>query len=724
MLTSRFSLSRKITGLLAGLGLLLLLGAALSFVQFRKAEGAYAQLFERDARGLLVIPRVNLTLHDFARVTFLRQQTAAPEEVRRWDREIESAKARFAQEMSALRSAMPELHPVARNIEQAFGQLVTLGEQAREMARARQFDRSAAAMRGQFVPLFERLRTYLQTVGDQIRANMLREAQEAERSATRVLRRTLLISALILVAGLVAAQVWVWWFLGRPLHALVCVIRRMVAGDTALDIPGGGRTDEIGLLASALGVFRQNLVRKQELEAEEREILRRVQRSEAGFRSLVEAAPDALVLTDADHHIVLVNRQAERLFGFKRDELIGRSGNILVPERFREDHTTSVRRLGELAQRLPGAVIEMIGVRQDGTEFPADLTIAIIENPEGGTSFCGLIRDVTERKKTEEELANKIAFQRALIDSIPYPIFIKDAEARFVGCNTAYEEAFATTSDAIRGKTVMDLEYLPAADRERFHAEDLEAIRSQVRRSYELPIDFADGRRHVTLYTVNGFGLADGCCGGLIGVLVDISDRKAAEEELRRSQRLLASVTDNAEAFIFVKDLAGRYLLVNRHYVSFLGKPADELLGRTAHDVFETVAAASFTVGEAEVLQTGRPRSNEAEVMMAGEHRFFLAHKFPLFDSEGKIFGLGGVSTEVTEIKRVQRQLAEARDAAEAANRAKSAFVATMSHEIRTPMNAVINPDRPGVGDAVDAPSATIRVGRPFLGQGPARPAQ
>ncbi|MBL9135330.1 MAG: PAS domain S-box protein, partial [Verrucomicrobiales bacterium] len=691
MLTPRFSLSRKITLLLAGLGLLLLLGAVLSFIQFRRAEGTYAHLFERDARGLLVIPRLNITLHDFARLTFLRLQSVAPEEVQRLDREIESAKGRFAQELSALRSAMPELHPVARNIEQAYGQLVALGDQARALARTRQFDRSGAAMRGRFVPLFERLRTYLQTVGDQIRANMVREAHEAERAATRVLRRTLLISALILVGGLVAAQFWVWWDLGRPLHALVGVIRRMVAGDTALDIPGGGRGDEIGLLASALGVFRQNLVRKQELEAEEREILRRVQRSESGFRSLVEAAPDALVLTDAENRIVLVNRQAERLFGYQREELIGQLGQILVPERFRGEHATSTRRLGELARRLPGAVIEMVGLRKDGTEFPADLTMALIEGPDGGTSFCGLVRDVTDRRRTEEELANKIAFQRALIDSIPYPIFIKDAAGRFVGCNAAYQQAFQTTAEAIRGKTVLDLEYLPLADRERFHQEDLEAIRTQSRRSYELPIHFADGRRHVTLYSVNGFSLADGCCGGLIGLLVDISDRKLAEEELRRSQRLLESVTDNAEAFIFVKDLEGRYLLVNRHYVSFLGKPAQELLGRTAHDVFDAAAAASFTVGESDVLQTGRPRSTEAEVTMGGETRTFLAHKFPLFDSEGRIFGLGGVSTEVTEIKRVQRQLAEARDAAEAANRAKSAFVATMSHEIRTPMNAVIN---------------------------------
>src|SRR4029079_13728112 len=115
----------------------------------------------------------------------------------------------------------------------------------------------------------------------------------------------------------------------------------------------------------------------------------------------------------------------------------------------------------------------------------------------------------------------RLAFQQGLMETIPYPMFVKDAGARFVSCNEAYEREFGTTSVFLKGKTVLDLEYLPEADRRKFHEEDTAVIRDASRRSYELPIQYADGRTHVALYSVDGFKLSDGSPGGLIGLLVD-----------------------------------------------------------------------------------------------------------------------------------------------------------------------------------------------------------
>lgn len=142
-------------------------------------------------------------------------------------------------------------------------------------------------------------------------------------------------------------------------------------------------------------------------------------------------------------------------------------------------------------------------------------------------------RDITERERAEKALADKVVFQQALIDSIPHPIFIKDATARFVGCNSAYEKVFDTTREYMLGKTVLDLHYLPVEESKRFHAEDMEVIREASQRSYELPIMYADGNMHITLYSVDGFHLTDGRPGGLIGMLVDITERKLAEKKLQ-----------------------------------------------------------------------------------------------------------------------------------------------------------------------------------------------
>jgi PAS domain S-box-containing protein len=137
----------------------------------------------------------------------------------------------------------------------------------------------------------------------------------------------------------------------------------------------------------------------------------------------------------------------------------------------------------------------------------------------------------SERKQVEKEaLTNRLIFQQTLIDTIPHPIFFKDVGGRFVGCNRAYEREFGITRAYMIGKTVLDLDYLPIDERQRFQEEDMRAIREVGRYSYELPIVYADGQIHMTLYSVDGFTLADGKPGGLIGMLVDITERKRAEQ--------------------------------------------------------------------------------------------------------------------------------------------------------------------------------------------------
>jgi two-component system sensor histidine kinase/response regulator len=154
-----------------------------------------------------------------------------------------------------------------------------------------------------------------------------------------------------------------------------------------------------------------------------------------------------------------------------------------------------------------------------------------------------LALDVSERVAAELALADQLAFQKALLDTIPNPVFYKGADTRFLGFNRSYEETFAVHRDELVGKRVLDLKYLPEADRIAYQREDEAMIATAGSVRKEMRIPFADGQMHETLYYVAGFRRADGSPGGLVGTFVDISEQKATERALATAKEAAVEAT-------------------------------------------------------------------------------------------------------------------------------------------------------------------------------------
>jgi PAS domain S-box-containing protein len=129
-----------------------------------------------------------------------------------------------------------------------------------------------------------------------------------------------------------------------------------------------------------------------------------IETSEAHFRNLLESAPDAMIIIDQHGKMSIVNDQTERMFGYPRNELLGQSIEILLPERFRRKHVAHRKEYAQRPHvRLMGSGMKLSGLRSDGSEFPVEISLSPVRSA-AGTFVSSVIRDVTERKIMEQEL--------------------------------------------------------------------------------------------------------------------------------------------------------------------------------------------------------------------------------------------------------------------------------------------------------------------------------
>jgi hemerythrin-like metal-binding protein/PAS domain S-box-containing protein len=190
-----------------------------------------------------------------------------------------------------------------------------------------------------------------------------------------------------------------------------------------------------------------------------------------------------------------------------------------------------------LGETVPAALLLAPLLLHD--RFLGVVELALLHKPESAEQeqfeeLNGLLAMNLEIIGRSAGTVEQLTFQQSLLDTIPYPVFYKGADSRFLGVNRAYEETFGISRDALIGRRVLDLDYLPEADRLKYQVEDEAVIAAAATVQHDLQIPFSDGRLHDTIYSIAGFRRPDGSPGGLVGTFMDVSDIRSAERELSR----------------------------------------------------------------------------------------------------------------------------------------------------------------------------------------------
>lgn len=287
-------------------------------------------------------------------------------------------------------------------------------------------------------------------------------------------------------------------------------------------------------LAKANEELRSENVERHHIEAALRE-------SEGRLLSVIDSALDAVVMMDEDAMITDWNPRAAEVFGWSRDEAMGRTlSETIIPPQFREAHNRGLQRYlatgeGPVLNRR----IEIVALHRDGHEFPVELAIAPAHSG-GKLTFSGFIRDITERRRSEKALERQRAFLRQVIDINPNFIFAKDREGRFTLANQAVADAYGTTVENLVGKRDADFnpnsaEVESSLERDR---ELMDTLREKVIPEEMVADSTGKVRWHQTVKRpiVGDDGTAD----QVLSVATDITRRKALEEQLRQSQKMEA----------------------------------------------------------------------------------------------------------------------------------------------------------------------------------------
>jgi PAS domain S-box-containing protein len=348
------------------------------------------------------------------------------------------------------------------------------------------------------------------------------------------------------------------------------------------------------------------------------------------LRRLLDVLPDPVVVKDRELRYVLVNDAFCRLLGKPREAIAGHRAADIYPDQRAAEYDARDRAIFDagLALDVEGTLTDALGRTRRVLRRHSFAT-----GPDGAPLLVRVIRDVTEEREAQAQLAATKDFLAAVLDAVPYPVIVKDEALRHVEINPVACRHLGRARGEILGRTPAEL--FPEVYAAEVGAIDREALASGASRDVQRVSVAADGTRREVIDRVVPF--ESGGRRMTVRVLNDVSEARRAQRELETSNAFLDAVLAAIPDPLYVKDAERRYVYVNDAACASIGRPRAAILGRTVSEVVPHERAAQIDHVDALVLASGRPDRRENELRAPGApRRFVLSTRSIAYDPAGR----------------------------------------------------------------------------------------
>ncbi|MCW5797871.1 MAG: PAS domain S-box protein [Nitrospira sp.] len=385
--------------------------------------------------------------------------------------------------------------------------------------------------------------------------------------------------------------------------------------------------------------------------------------SEARFRSLVEAATDSIVLADHTGHILSWNRAAAHLFGYTDDEVRGQSLSMLMPPRHRAAHERGLARVRDTGEsRLIGRLVELEGLRKDGSEFPLELSLAMWKSDEA-VFYSGIIRDITQRRRAEEILDRLRHLHEVILTQAGEGIYGLDHDGMTTFVNPTAAQLLGYEPFELIDRPMHGLLHHARSDGSPYPVDQCPiyaALQDGLVHRVAADVFWRKDGRAVPVEYVSTPIIEKGRTAGAVVVFRDISERKEAERAVEESQERFRQLAEHIREVFWITN-------PEKTHVVYISPGYEEIWGRSCDSLY-----AHPTSWLDAIHPEDRPRIEHAAISRQtldvydetyrilrpdGSMRWIWDRAYPIRDASNQVYRIVGFAEDITERKRIEAEL-------------------------------------------------------------------